>query len=116
MSVENGGSWVGHLVRNLDNAYKKMPNEFPEHPREVFRRNVWVNPFWEDSVLGLVDVIGAERVCFGSDFPHPEGLDDPLSWRHEVDGPPRRRCREDHGHQPQGPVGRLRHRHRLSPC
>jgi predicted TIM-barrel fold metal-dependent hydrolase len=85
MSVENGGSWVGHLVRNLEHAYKKMPNEFPEHPRDVFARNVWVNPFWEDSVVGLVDVIGAERVCFGSDYPHPEGLEDPLAWRREIE-------------------------------
>jgi predicted TIM-barrel fold metal-dependent hydrolase len=84
LSVENGGSWAGHLVRNLDHAYGKMPNEFPEHPRDVFQRNVWVNPFWEDSVVGLVGVIGAERVCFGSDYPHPEGLADPLAWRQEV--------------------------------
>ena len=89
MSVENGGSWVGHLVRNLEMAYKKMPNEFPEHPREVFQRNVWINPFWEDSVLGLVDLIGADRVCFGSDFPHPEGLEDPLSWYQQVADLPR---------------------------
>ena len=84
LSVENGGSWAGHLVRNLDHAYGKMPHEFAEHPREVFERNVWVNPFWEDSVVGLVGVIGAERVCFGSDFPHPEGLDEPLAWQREV--------------------------------
>ncbi len=88
MSVENGGSWVGLLLKNLELAYKKMPNEFPEHPLDVFHRNVWVNPFWEDSVTGLVDLIGAERVCFGSDFPHPEGLDDPLAWRHELDAVP----------------------------
>ncbi len=88
MSVENGGSWVGLLIRNLELAYKKMPNEFPEHPRDVFHRNVWVNPFWEDSVTGLVDLIGADRVCFGSDYPHPEGLDEPLAWRHELDGVP----------------------------
>jgi predicted TIM-barrel fold metal-dependent hydrolase len=88
MSVENGGSWVAHLLRNLDHAHAKMPNEFPEHPREVFQRNVWVNPFWEDSVLGLIDEIGAHKVCFGSDYPHPEGLADPLSWRQEVDGLP----------------------------
>jgi predicted TIM-barrel fold metal-dependent hydrolase len=88
LSVENGGSWVGLLLRNLELAYKKMPNEFPEHPREVFQRNVWVNPFWEDSVTGLVDLIGADRVCFGSDYPHPEGLDDPLASRHELDGLP----------------------------
>jgi len=84
LSVENGGSWVGLLLRNLELAYRKMPNEFPEHPREVFARNVWVNPFWEESVLGLVDLIGADRVCFGSDYPHPEGLDDPLAWRDEI--------------------------------
>ena len=29
-------------------------------------------------------MIGAERVCFGSDFPHPEGLADPLSWVDEL--------------------------------
>jgi predicted TIM-barrel fold metal-dependent hydrolase len=88
LSVENGGSWVAHLVRNLEIAHAKMPHEFPEHPRDVFQRNVWVNPFWEDSVLGLVDVIGAERVCFGSDYPHPEGLDDPLGWRREIEDLP----------------------------
>ena len=49
---------------------------------------MWINPFWEDSVVGLVDLIGADRVCFGSDYPHPEGLDDPLSWyRHVADLP-----------------------------
>jgi predicted TIM-barrel fold metal-dependent hydrolase len=89
MSVENGGSWVGGLVKNLESAYKKMPNEFPEHPRDVFRRNVWINPFWEDSLTGLVELIGADRVCFGSDYPHPEGLADPLSWRDQLrDIPP----------------------------
>ena len=88
LSVENGGSWVGPLVKHLELAYRKMPNEFPEHPRDVFHRNVWVNPFWEDSVTGLVDLVGADRVCFGSDYPHPEGLDDPLAWRHELDGVP----------------------------
>jgi predicted TIM-barrel fold metal-dependent hydrolase len=80
LSVENGGSWAGHLLKNLDVAYKKMPQEFPEHPREVFARNIWVNPFWEDSVTGLIELLGADRVCFGSDFPHPEGLDDPVAW------------------------------------
>ncbi|UGQ12510.1 amidohydrolase [Yinghuangia sp. ASG 101] len=88
LSVENGGSWVGPLLHDLDRAYKKMPQEFPEHPRDIFTRNVWVNPFWEDSTLGLVDLVGVDRVCFGSDYPHPEGLADPLSWREELGGLP----------------------------
>ena len=80
MSVENGGSWAGLLARNLELAWKKMPKEFPTHPVEVLRRNVWVNPFWEDSLDRLVELMGAERVCFGSDYPHPEGLAEPLSF------------------------------------
>jgi predicted TIM-barrel fold metal-dependent hydrolase len=85
LSVENGGSWAGHLLRSLDLAYKKMPQEFPEHPREVFARNVWVNPFWEGSLSGPISLLGADRVCFGSDFPHPEGLDDPVAWVAQLD-------------------------------
>ncbi len=80
ISVENGGQWVHTLARNLELAFKKMPNEFPTHPLEVLRRNVWLNPFWEESVRGLVELMGAERVCFGSDFPHPEGMAEPLQF------------------------------------
>ena len=86
LSVENGGSWAGPLVKNLELAYKKMPNEFPEHPRDVMQRNIWINPFWEDSLSGLIDLVGADRVCFGSDYPHPEGLADPLGWTSQLDG------------------------------
>jgi predicted TIM-barrel fold metal-dependent hydrolase len=85
LSVENGGSWVAPLLKNFEVAYKKMPRDFPEHPREAFQRNVWVNPFWEDSVSGLISLLGADRVCFGSDFPHPEGLDDPVAWVDQLD-------------------------------
>jgi predicted TIM-barrel fold metal-dependent hydrolase len=86
MSVENGGQWVHLLAKNLELAHKKMPKEFATHPVEVLRRNMWINPFWEESVAGVVELMGAERVCFGSDYPHPEGLADPLSFAAELDG------------------------------
>ncbi len=88
ISVENGGSWVGLLLKNLEVTYRKMPNEFAEHPVETFKRHVWINPFWEDSVHGLIELMGADRVCFGSDFPHPEGLAEPLSFADEIDDLP----------------------------
>jgi predicted TIM-barrel fold metal-dependent hydrolase len=84
VSVENGGSWVGLLAKNLELAWKKMPKEFPTHPVEVLRRNVWINPFWEDDLQGVIDLMGADRVCFGSDFPHPEGLAEPLSFADQL--------------------------------
>ncbi|OHV32865.1 MULTISPECIES: amidohydrolase family protein [Pseudofrankia] len=88
ISVENGGSWVDVLTRNLALTYKKMPKEFPTHPLELLRRNVWINPFWEDSLDGLIDLMGSDRVCFGSDFPHAEGLAEPLSFATRIAGRP----------------------------
>jgi len=85
-SVENGGSWTIPALKNLDHVYKKMPQEFTEHPRDVFLRNVWVNPFWEDSVEELIHEIGADHVLFGSDYPHPEGMGDPVSWSAQIEG------------------------------
>ena len=86
ISVENGGHWVHVLAHNLEQAWRKMPREFPTHPVEVLRRNVWINPFWEESLAGVVELMGADRVCFGSDYPHPEGLADPLSFADQLDG------------------------------
>jgi predicted TIM-barrel fold metal-dependent hydrolase len=53
-------------------------------PDEVFKEHVFVAPFFEDDVYGLVDKIGAERVLFGSDWPHPEGVAAPLDFLDEV--------------------------------
>ena len=79
-TIENGGTWVAPLVERFEGIYKKMPHEFAEHPVEAFRRNVYVNPFWEDALEGLIDIMSPDRLLFGSDYPHPEGLGNPLSF------------------------------------
>jgi predicted TIM-barrel fold metal-dependent hydrolase len=79
-TVENGGTWVRPLIASFEGIYKKMPHEFAEHPVETFNRNVYVNPFWEDGLAELIEAIGSDRVLFGSDFPHPEGLAEPLRF------------------------------------
>ena len=85
-AVENGANWVGHLLENFAGTYEKMPQEFLEDPVEAFLRNVWVNPFWEDDMTELVDLVGADHILFGSDYPHPEGLADPISYVDELSG------------------------------
>ena len=79
-TIENGGTWVAPLVEKFEGIYKKMPQEFGEHPVEAFRRNVYVNPFWEDALDGLIDIMSPDRLLFGSDYPHPEGLGNPVSF------------------------------------
>ena len=46
----------------------------------VFKRNIYVSPFWEEDLAALAELIGEDHVLFGSDFPHPEGLADPASY------------------------------------
>jgi predicted TIM-barrel fold metal-dependent hydrolase len=52
----------------------------PDDPVEIFRRHVWINPFWEDDLVSVVDAVGADRVLFGSDWPHIEALPQPLDY------------------------------------
>jgi predicted TIM-barrel fold metal-dependent hydrolase len=82
-SVENGSDWVAGMVHRLDQAFGKMPKSFKEPPRETFARNFFVAPFYEDDPAKLLEFLPADRIMFGSDFPHPEGLAEPLDYLKE---------------------------------
>ena len=45
-----------------------------------------MHPFHEEDPRELVKLLGADHVIFGSDYPHVEGLADPLSWADELHG------------------------------
>ncbi len=79
-SIENGAEFLPDLFRKLRSQAKKIPGYFGEDPVEQFRRHVWVNPFWEDDLETLVALMGADRVIFGSDWPHIEALPHPLDY------------------------------------
>lgn len=82
-SVENGSGWIFPLFNDFEDLQKKMPQNFPEHPHDVFRRNIWVSPFWEGCVSDVVNTVGWDKVMFGSDYPHPEGLAEPNGfWKY----------------------------------
>jgi dTMP kinase len=53
-------------------------------PVESFKQHVWINPFWEDDVREVVAQVGPERVIFGSDWPHIEGMPQPLDYVRDV--------------------------------
>ena len=101
--IENGSSWVGPLLKNFGDLYKKEPQEFPEDPVEVFKRQIHVSPFWEEDLLALADLIGEDRVLFGSDYPHPEGLADPVSYVEALSECAGGDRPQDHGRQPCPP-------------
>jgi predicted TIM-barrel fold metal-dependent hydrolase len=79
-SIETGSDWVFHLYEKLKKSWGQTPQAYPEDPRQTFKRHVWVSPFYEDELGELKDLIGADHVLMGSDFPHAEGLADPISY------------------------------------
>jgi predicted TIM-barrel fold metal-dependent hydrolase len=81
---ENGAMWVPDLLRNLKDAHGKMPFAFQRHPVEQFREQVWVAPYYEDDMDRLKDVVGVDRLLFGSDFPHTEGLAEPTQFVKDI--------------------------------
>jgi predicted TIM-barrel fold metal-dependent hydrolase len=85
MPVENGSAWVRPLTENLRKVYAVSPELFDEDPMVTLKRSVYVHPFHEEDVLGLVGAVGAENVVFGSDYPHPEGMFDPVTWIDELE-------------------------------
>jgi len=92
LSVENGSLYVPYLLKQM-NKMNGMGRNGPwlggritEKPSEIFKRHVWVSPFHEEDVPALAGVIGADRVLFGSDFPHAEGLAEPRDFVESLAG------------------------------
>lgn len=84
--IENGSAWLEPLIGRLQQTYKKMPNAFKQDPVESLREHVFIAPFYEDPIDEVIKLMGANRVMFGSDWPHPEGLSKPLDFVKDIEG------------------------------
>jgi predicted TIM-barrel fold metal-dependent hydrolase len=85
VSVENGSTFLPDLFKKLRSTGRKTPGYFSEDPVETFRKNIWINPFWEDDVNETAALMGTDRVVFGSDWPHIEGMPQPLDYVDELE-------------------------------
>ena len=78
--LEAGASWIPHWLWRLDEiCYADMPGEVAEQvkmkPSEYFKRQCWVGfEIGEPSLREVVDMIGIDKLLYGSDFPHPDHL------------------------------------------
>ncbi len=86
MSLENGSLWVPYLLAAMDKM-KGMGRRSPwlggpvvGRPSDICRRHLYVSPFHEEDHRPVVELLGADRVVFGSDFPHPEGVAEPADY------------------------------------
>jgi predicted TIM-barrel fold metal-dependent hydrolase len=79
VSVESGIGWIPFALEALDygfrDAYREVKEDRPDLemlPSEYFARNVYAC-FWFEQTAPqrLIDRIGADRILFETDFPHP---------------------------------------------
>lgn len=92
VALECGINWVVPLLHDMDHAaHMGRKGHWPGgevigRPSEVLMRHLYVSPFYEEDIVGLVGNIGPERVLFGSDYPHPEGVADPVDFARKLEG------------------------------
>jgi predicted TIM-barrel fold metal-dependent hydrolase len=83
-SIENGSDWVHLLVKRLRKQANQTPWVFHEDPLDTVRKHLWVTPYLEENLRALADLIGVERILFGSDWPHGEGVAQPMDFTEEL--------------------------------
>ena len=86
-TIESGSDWVPLLLHALEKSYGQTPAAYDHiDPVQQVREHVWVSPYYEDNLPVLRDELGADKMIFGSDYPHAEGLADPLSFVDDLPG------------------------------
>ena len=83
-SIENGSDWVALLVKRMKKQANQTPWDFEEPPLDTMRRNLWVTPYYEEDISALAELLGVEKILFGSDWPHGEGLAEPTDFVKEL--------------------------------
>ena len=76
--LEANGGWLVPWLERLDHHTKKFPWDVPwlkMLPSEYFRRQCWISFDPDEAMLAttaLSPLVGAERIIWASDYPHPD--------------------------------------------
>jgi predicted TIM-barrel fold metal-dependent hydrolase len=85
---EQGTVWLPYLLRKMDHAFlmgrRGTWAKLTKRPSDYFKDHCFVAPFPEENVNRIVEAIGTKPIVFGSDFPHGEGLPDPMDYMGQV--------------------------------
>ncbi len=82
--IEYGAYWVPGFLRQMDMGARSFGRTDPylqalsAKPSEIIRRHVKFTPFPGEDAGYLIKDSGADLYMFSSDYPHPEGTNDPI--------------------------------------
>ena len=76
--LESSGGWLVSFLERLDSRFEHMGHTLPHlkmSPSEYFKRNWWISFDPEEAALKMtIDWLGADRIIWGSDYPHPDAF------------------------------------------
>src|SRR5215468_5656313 len=74
--LEAGAGWIAYWLDRLDAVYASAMGQtvpLKEKPSHYFKRQCWISADPDESALpAMVDLVGADRFFWASDFPHPD--------------------------------------------
>jgi len=82
--IEFGAAWVPAYLRQLDLGYRSFSRTDPLlkalslKPSEFIHKHIKFTPFPGEDAGYLIRDSGADLFLFSSDYPHPEGTNDPI--------------------------------------
>ncbi|MGE0881095.1 MAG: amidohydrolase family protein [Acidimicrobiia bacterium] len=86
--IEHGSVWAPYALRKMDHGFMMgrpaQNGKLTERPSDVFRKHFVVAPYPEEGLARVLDILPVDNLVFGSDFPHPEGLPDPVTYVNQL--------------------------------
>jgi predicted TIM-barrel fold metal-dependent hydrolase len=73
---ESGIGWIPYVLWRMDAEWEDQFKdlELKMAPSDYWRRQCWATYQTDPIGIKLIDELGADRVMWGSDFPHPDGV------------------------------------------
>ena len=88
--IAHGGGYAPFYVGRMDHAWKVRPEvrRLTAEPPSAYLRRLWFDTcvFRVEHLTALVDMVGADRVMLGSDYPFDMGDPDPTAIVHACPG------------------------------
>jgi predicted TIM-barrel fold metal-dependent hydrolase len=80
VSVEHEAAWVPNWLQRMDWHYRNNERHSPEFwrfsdgalPSDLARQGVYISFSEDRAAVAMRDVLGADHLLWGSDYPHPE--------------------------------------------
>ena len=76
MLGEAGIGWIPYVLWRMDAEWEDQFKDLAltMAPSDYWRRQCWATYQTDPIGVKLIDELGADRVMWGSDFPHPDGI------------------------------------------